>query len=273
MIQRLCSLSTFFRSSAVRTRNLYEIAKNENTAVLAFSSVFEICWAEFTSSLIETTLVSWKALDMYLKDKEGVKEKEYFNFLTSHLHLVLLSYLADVITIFSRFQRKLQSNSITLLDMGDHVKTVKDQLKKLKQDPLLGGWLKTFNEQLVVQSDGDDENIVLSGQERRAAKPRRNQHHNLFVSETSFQNTLDLIAINAKVLYKKNCITIPRRRAVFAKLGRRTRNAFREKFYHVSAQSKIIAKRTVQLAVCNNCKKSFRGKCTASIQRICTNCN
>ena len=76
MIQRLCSLSTFFRSSTVRNRNLHEIAKNENTAVLAFPSVFEIRWAEFTSSLIETNLVSWKALVMCLKDKEGVKEYE-----------------------------------------------------------------------------------------------------------------------------------------------------------------------------------------------------
>ena len=184
MIQRLCSLSTFFRSFAVSTRNLYEIAKNENTAVLAFPSVFEIRWAEFTSSLIKTTLVSWKALVMYLKDKEGFKEKRFFNFLTSHSHLDLLSYLADVITIFCRFQRKLQSDSKTLLDMGDHVKTVKDQLKKLKQDPLLGRWMETFNEQLVVQSDGDDENMVLSGRELRTAKPRRKQHHNLFLSKT-----------------------------------------------------------------------------------------
>ena len=60
MIQRLCSLSTFFRFSAVRTQNLHEIAKNKNTAVLAFPSVFEIRWAEFTSSLIETIQVSWK---------------------------------------------------------------------------------------------------------------------------------------------------------------------------------------------------------------------
>ena len=81
MIQRLCSLSTFFRSSAVRTRNLYEIAKNENTAVLAFPSVFEIRWAEFVSLLIETTLVSWKALVMYLEDKKGLKKKDFLIFL------------------------------------------------------------------------------------------------------------------------------------------------------------------------------------------------
>ena len=188
-------MSTFFRSSAVRTRNFYEIAKNENTAVLAFPSVFEIRWAEFTSSLIETTLVSRKALVMYLKDKEGVKEKNSFNFLTSHSHQDLLSYLTDVITIFSRFQRKLQSDSITLRDMDDHVKTVKDQPKKLRQDPLLGGWMETFNEQLVVQSDGDDENMVLSGQELRTAKPCRNQQHNLFVNKTR-----DVNAVKMKVL-------------------------------------------------------------------------
>ena len=81
MIQQLCSLSAFFRSSAVCTRNLCEIAKNENTAVFAFPSVFEIRWAEFTSSPIETTLVSWKALVMYLKDKEGIKEREFLIFL------------------------------------------------------------------------------------------------------------------------------------------------------------------------------------------------
>ena len=74
--------------------------------------------------------------------------------------------------------------------MGDHVKTVKDQLKKLKQDPLLSRWMETFNEQLVVQSDGDDENMILSGQELRTAKPRRNQHHNLFVSKTKDVNAV-----------------------------------------------------------------------------------
>ena len=113
----------------------------------------------------------------------------------SHSHLDLLSYLADVITIFSRFQRKLQSDSITLLDMGDHVKTVKDQPKKLKQDPLLGGWMETLSELLVVQSDGDDENMVLSGQELRTTEPRRNQYHNLLVSETK-----DVIAVKHEIV-------------------------------------------------------------------------
>ena len=47
-----------------------------------------------------------------------------------------------------------------------------------------------INEQLVVQSDEDDENMVLSGQELRTAKPRRNQHHNLFVSETRDVNAV-----------------------------------------------------------------------------------
>ena len=101
-----------------------------------------------------------------------------------------MSYLVDVITIFSRFQCKLQSDSITLLDTGDHVKTVKSPTKKLKQDPLLSGWMEIFNKQLVVQSDEDDENTVLCGQELRTAKPRRNQHHNLFVSETRDVNAV-----------------------------------------------------------------------------------
>ena len=41
-----------------------------------------------------------------------------------------------------------------------------------------------------MQSDGDDENMVLSGQELRTAKPRRNQHQNLFVSETRDVNAV-----------------------------------------------------------------------------------
>ena len=64
---------------------------------------------------------------------------------------------------------------------------------------MLGGWLEIFTGQLVVQSDGDDENMVLSGQELRTAKTRRNQHHNLFVSEARDVNAVKNVIVDSLI--------------------------------------------------------------------------
>ena len=87
--------------------------------------------------------------------------------------------------------------------------------------------------------------------------------------------------------YYKNLKT-----AVFAKLGRRTRNAFCEKFNYSSYNKKADAgpdqhfqhpvtqncqvkdncKKNRSVGRCHECKKSLCGKCTASTQRVCTSC-
>ena len=108
----------------------------------------------------------------------------------------------------------------------------------------------------------------------------------------SFQNTLDLAAINAWVLYKEiNSIKISRRQFLqnlaeelgmpFMKsstIPHTTKEADAvpdQHFQHPATrncQVKDNCKKNRSVGRCHKCKKYLCGKCTASIQRVCTSC-
>jgi hypothetical protein len=59
----------------------------------------------------------------------------------------LIAFLADTLTVFSRYQQQLQSDSVTILDIDKLTANVKVKLNSLKGTPLLGGWVATLQEQ------------------------------------------------------------------------------------------------------------------------------
>jgi len=86
--------------------------------------------------------------------------------------------VADVLFVFGRFQKRLQSDKTTLIDMHVAVTHVQSALVALKQKPLLGGWQETFQES-ATETDGD---LFLKGIQLSAATKRREQYH-LFVTD------------------------------------------------------------------------------------------
>ena len=109
----------------------------------------------------------------------------------------------------------------------------------------------------------------------------------------SFQNTLNLAAINAWVLYKKiNSVKIPRRQFLqnlaeelgmpFVKsftMPHTTEEADAGADQHFqqpttrNCQVKYNCKKNRSFCRCYKCKKSLYGKCTANTQLVCTSCN
>jgi len=53
----LISISSFFHTSAVWTRELKELALDQNLAYLHLPSVFEVRWTEFSLALLHAVLV------------------------------------------------------------------------------------------------------------------------------------------------------------------------------------------------------------------------
>ena len=108
----------------------------------------------------------------------------------------------------------------------------------------------------------------------------------------SFQNTLDLAAINAWVLYKEINSIKTSRRQFLQNLAEELGMAFVKRstiphttkeadagpdqhFQHPATrncQVKVNCKKNRSVGRCHKCKKSLCGKCTAGIQRVCTSC-
>ena len=78
-----------------------------------------------------------------------------------------------LLAIFSREQKKLQGDSITLVDVFQKTETVKTQISDLKNIPLVGGWIKALKENKKSDEKGNEtlHNIVLKN-----AKCSRRQH-------------------------------------------------------------------------------------------------
>lgn len=108
-------LRTFFHYSAIRSSELKKIATEHNLHLLNMPKIFEIRWTQFTYSLVRSVLVSWNTLVIYLKNNEkDAVCAGFYNYLSKLENVELIAFLADVLFAFGRFQKKLQSDQLTL---------------------------------------------------------------------------------------------------------------------------------------------------------------
>ena len=180
LIPQLLSISTFFLASSIRTHELTDAANAEGCCVLSLPRVFDVRWTEFTSSLMEVVLRSWRALVVFFKKSNEKEAAGYLSFLTKKSSLDLLTFLADLLTVFSRYQRQLQSDSVTLINMDRCTSNVKAKVLGLKETALPGGQVEALSEQV---SEEEDESISLKGVELSRSARRRDYLH-LYVTDT-----------------------------------------------------------------------------------------
>lgn len=180
LFQSLVSLVSYFHTSGVRTRELKNLAKRENLVLRHLPRLFEVRWTEFSYELLNTVMESWVALVLYLRQSTDQAALGHHAFLTSVATIGLVSFLADVLAVFSRFQKKLQRDSTTLLDMHKEVTTVKSSITALKVKPLIGGWQDKFQQASSTNEDGEVmwQRVTL----KKPAMSRRKEHH-LYVTD------------------------------------------------------------------------------------------
>ena len=175
IFQNLVALSTYFHTSGLRSRELREVADLNNSHLVALPKLFEVRWSEFSYALVNSVLVSWFSLVLYMRQSKDKASSVFLAFLLDEDKLVLLSFLADVLTVFSRYQKLLQGDGITILDIEKTTKSVKARLLALTEDDLPGGWTKALKKELVLQPDGVTK--ILKGIELMRTKKRRKEHH------------------------------------------------------------------------------------------------
>jgi hypothetical protein len=118
----------------------------------------------------------------------------FLAFLTNVNTLELITLLTHVLAVFSRYQKNLQSDSTTILDVQRLTSHVKAKLLSLKQTELIGGWVSALREQMT---NVDGQNCLKDVSFH--ASSRRTKKHNLFVTDKRDISAVKLEIIDSLV--------------------------------------------------------------------------
>ena len=201
MLRKLSGISTYFQSSAARTSELEEIAKELDFRVRRLPKYFEIRWAEFAASLIDSILSSWRALISYFERSEEEQAKGFGKLLSNKDNLTLMCFLGDVLFLLKVFQKKLQADDITIVDVVPETTKFIKKLQKLHEGPILGGWEETFKKAFDEEKGIFFEKVLWQ-------KERRQSRMNQFVSETRNFNAIRSEILIAVENFMKNRLVL-----------------------------------------------------------------
>lgn len=179
IFQQLTSICSYFHKSGLRSRELRKVADEHGLKLLRLPKTFEVRWTEFTNDLLQAVLHSLSALVKYFATSTDKAAVGYHRFLTDNNNIQTLAFLADVLTVYSRFQKKIQSDDITIVDVSRYTQRVKSKLLALKTDALTAGWVQMMESSVgILRRD----NIILETYEHRQKK----EHHKYVTDRRDF---------------------------------------------------------------------------------------
>lgn len=89
-----------------------------------------------------------------------------------------MCFLADLLFILSNFQKKLQRDSLTIVDIKPELEIFLMKLDLLMDAPLLGGW-----EETLCLSSTKNDNLVILFDHELWSKSRRSSEANRYVTD------------------------------------------------------------------------------------------
>lgn len=170
IVQVLSSISSYFHESAMRTEELKEIAKERKLKLMSIPKIFKIRWTEWTYTTIVNLLKSWNALMVYLKENQhDATARGYFTFLSTIENMQLIVLLADILQVYKRYHKLVQSDKLTIVSLAKHIGFLKSALDEVDSKDLMGGWTEAFRNN--VTTDGNK--TILKGFELVTANRTR----------------------------------------------------------------------------------------------------
>ena len=153
-----------------------KVTKVGGLTVRRFPKYFEIRWAAFTAALLDAILCLWQALLKFNVEQCDAEGKKFLKLLTNKENLLLVCFVADLLFLIKVFQKKLQSDSLTIVDIEPEAEKFREKVNKLSTGSLLGGWENEFKERY------DEEANKFCGI-KLWEKERRRPDANLFVTD------------------------------------------------------------------------------------------
>ena len=118
---------------------LEKYAKEQDFNVRRLPKYYVVRWTQFTAGLIDAFLSSWRAIMVFCERTEEEQVKCFGTMLSNKDNLMLMCLLGDILLILKMFQKKLQGDDITIVDIVPETKKFIAKIDKLQQRPILGG--------------------------------------------------------------------------------------------------------------------------------------
>lgn len=77
----------------------------------------------------------------------------YLKFFTKLENLRAMAFIADLLQIYSRYQKKIQSDQLTLIGLAQCIRSIENVLIGLKTKCLVGGWEETLKLELQTKDE------------------------------------------------------------------------------------------------------------------------
>lgn len=187
----LSSIASYFNYSGLRNAELNEIAVENSLQLVSLPKIFEIRWTEFTHSLVNNILRSWNALVIYFSRNEADATCSGFATLLTKLeNLKTVAFLADILCVFQRYHKKVQSDDLTLLSLVIHLNSMQTALENMKDKRQIGGWEEMLHESVIEDEDGE---LSLKGIRLHQISSKRVENKTDFDSNRGsiIQSTID----------------------------------------------------------------------------------
>lgn len=171
ILSTLSSIASFFHNSSLRLETLKKIATENKLTLLSLPKLFEVRWTEWMFNLVQNSLRSWNALVLYFEScgDDNAQGVGFLNFLKSHENLKLLVFLCDLLHVYKRFHKNVQSANLTIVTLDQYISTLKTTLNSLSNLNLIGGWEEMFQKSVAI----DNEKVYLRNIELVSAQRTR----------------------------------------------------------------------------------------------------
>lgn len=178
LLNTLSLIASFYHTSAIRSAELAQIAKENDLTNMTKPKIFKVRWTEYQYRLARSILVSWNAMVLHLrnveKEEKDKKASGFLKFLLKFEKLQMIAFLADLLFIYQRFQKKLQSNSLTLLSLRNDVQSTIASLESLKSECIPDLYEGALKRDIVVTADGKFLKGIKLEEEIDSRRPTQN---------------------------------------------------------------------------------------------------
>jgi len=173
------AVATYYRVSAVRMKGIKEAAKQNNMDVCQFPSVKDIRFTQYSYALLSSTLKNYNPMITHLQGESGAEAAGFLSKWQDRDTVKLTAILCDVLFLYKRFQKLIQSDSMTVFDVDISRQHCVTEIEKLLDRCLPGG----YEEKLIANnSGGEDNKVTFAGIELHETLRRPKRRNHLFVT-------------------------------------------------------------------------------------------
>ena len=101
----------------MRIAELEKYAKEQDLNVRRLPKYYEVRWTDFTAGLTDAVLSSWRAIMVFCERSEEEQANGFGKLLSNKDNLMLMCLLGDVLFLLKVFQKKLQGDDVTIVDI------------------------------------------------------------------------------------------------------------------------------------------------------------